>query len=177
MRRAEHDIDGIRPAFQDRRHGVDHDFDAFVGRQQAEGQDDGLAAEAELGLRLIRLDERKVGNAVRNDFDLVGRHLIDGAQQFARLLRHHHDVRRQLGDPVDDVALRGRRIGQNGMKGRDDRHGQPRQQRQDMRAGFAAEDAEFMLKGDDVEPAGIQEVGRPRIVFESSLIWNATAGG
>ena len=74
MRRAENDIDGIGTAFQDRRHRVDHDFDALVGRQQAEGQNDGLAAEAEFGLRLVGLDECEIGNSVRDDFDLFRRH-------------------------------------------------------------------------------------------------------
>ena len=57
MRRAEHDIDRIGPRFQDRRHGVDHDFDALVGGQQAECQNDRPAAETELGLGRVRRDE------------------------------------------------------------------------------------------------------------------------
>ena len=54
VRRAQNDIDRIGTALQDRRHRVDHDFDALVGRKQAEGQDDGPAAEAEPGLGLRR---------------------------------------------------------------------------------------------------------------------------
>ena len=79
---AEHDVNGIGAALQNRRHGIDDDFDAFVGREQAEGQDHGLAAEAEFCLCLIRLDERKIRNTMRNDFDLVGRHPIHRQQQF-----------------------------------------------------------------------------------------------
>ncbi len=48
MRRAEHDIDRIGPAFQDRRHGVNDDFDALVGRQQPKRQQDALVLESEL---------------------------------------------------------------------------------------------------------------------------------
>ena len=65
-----------------------------------------------------------------------------------------------LDDPVQDAALHRCRLGQNGVKRRDDRHGQPREQRHDVAAGFAAEDAEFMLERDDVELTCVQEVGR-----------------
>ena len=54
MRRAEHHIDRIRTPFQNRRHGVDHDFDALVGRQQAEGQNDRSAGKSEPGLGCVR---------------------------------------------------------------------------------------------------------------------------
>ena len=70
MGRAENDIDRVGTALQDRGHRVDHHFDALVGRQKSESQNDGLAAEAELDLRHVRFDERKVGNAVRDDLDL-----------------------------------------------------------------------------------------------------------
>ena len=46
MRRAEHDVHRVRAASQNRGHGVDHDFNALVGREQTESQDDGSAAEA-----------------------------------------------------------------------------------------------------------------------------------
>ena len=170
MRGAENDIDRIRAALQDRRHGIDHDFDALVRREQAERQNDGSVAEAELGLGLLGLDEREVGNAVRDDFDLFRRHPVDGAQQLAAFLRHDDDPRRHVDDPIHDVALRRRRLGQNGVKRRDDRHGQPREQRHDVAAGLAAENAEFMLQADDVELTGIQEVGRTHIVFELVIV-------
>ena len=59
-------------------------------------------------------------------------------------------------------ALRRRRLGEHGVQRRDDRHGQARQQRHDVAAGLAAENAEFVLQGDDVEPAGVQELGGAR---------------
>ena len=166
MRCAEHDIDRIRAALQNRRHGVDHDFDALVGRQQAECQNDRLPAKSELGLRRIGLDKRNVGNAVGNDFDLVVRHLIDAAQQLAALVGHHHDLRRRLDDALHHRALSGRRLGQHGMERRHHRHGEARQQREDVGAGFAAENSEFVLQANGVEPAGVQEVGRAHVLFD-----------
>ena len=51
------------------------------------------------------------------------------------------------------------------MQRRDDRHGQPRKQRHDVAAGFTAENTEFMLEGNGVEPARIQKAGRADIIL------------
>ena len=93
-----------------------------------------------------------------DDLDLVVRHAIDVAQQFAALLGHHDDLRGHLDDALHHRALSRRRLGQHGVQRRDDRHGQARQQRQDMGAGFAAENAELVLQTDDVEPAGVEKL-------------------
>ncbi len=166
MRCAEHDIYCIRAAFQNRRHGVDHDFDALVGRQQAECQNDRLPTKSEIGLRRIGPDKCDVRYAVGNDFDLVVRHLIDAAQQLAALLGHHHDLRRRLDDALHYCALNGRRLGQHGMERCHHRHGEARQQHEDVGAGFATENSEFVLQAHGVEPAGIQEVCCMHVFFD-----------
>ncbi len=79
MCRAENDIHGVGAAAQDRRHGVDHDFDSLVGRQQTERQDDRFAAKAEFILCRIGLSESCVGNSVRNDLDLFLRDAVHSA--------------------------------------------------------------------------------------------------
>ena len=89
MGRTEHDVDRVRATFQDRGHGVDHDLDALAGGQQAERQNDRAAAESEFGLCRVRLNKRKVGNAMGNDFDFFVRHAIDATQQLASLVGHH----------------------------------------------------------------------------------------
>ena len=71
MGRAENDIDGVRAGFDDRRHGIDHSLDAFARRQQAEREDDGLPAEPELGLGVMRLEKGKVGDSVRDHLNLL----------------------------------------------------------------------------------------------------------
>jgi hypothetical protein len=43
VRRTENAIHDIGTAFQDQEHGIDHDFDAFVGREKTERQNDGSA--------------------------------------------------------------------------------------------------------------------------------------
>ena len=75
------------------------------------------------------------------------------------------------------AALRRRRLGKNRMQRGDDRHGQPRQQRHDVAARVAAENAEFMLEGDDVEPAGIQEVGRAHVIVDPVVVDLKADGG
>lgn len=70
MRGAQHHVDRIGLPVQDRRHCIDHDFDALVWRKQAEGKNDRLAGEPEPGFRRVRFGELSVGNAVRDDLDL-----------------------------------------------------------------------------------------------------------
>ena len=170
VRGAENHIDRVGPALQDRRHGVDDEFDTLARREQPERQNDGPVAEAQLGLRLLGLNEWKIGSPVRDDLDLVCRHPIHGAQQLSTFLRHDDDPRRYFDDAIHDIALRRGRLGQDGVQRRDDRHGQPRQQRHDVAARFATEDAEFMLETDDFELARIQEIGRPHVVLDFVIV-------
>ena len=177
MRRTEDDIHRIGAALEDRRHRIDHDFDPFVGREQPERQDDGFAAEAEPPLRRVGLDEGGVGNAVRNDFDLFRRHAVHGPQQFTGLLGHDDDLRRSIDDSAQDVALHGSRFRKDGVKGADDRHGQPRKQRQDVTAGVAAENAKLMLEADDLELLCIQELGGARVFVQIRIVDLKPNGG
>ena len=80
VRGAENHIDRIRAAIQDRGHSIDHEFDALARREQPERQNDGSIAEAQLGLRLFRLNEWKVGSAVGDELDLLRRHPVHSAQ-------------------------------------------------------------------------------------------------
>ncbi len=61
-------------------------------------------------------------------------------------------------------AARG--LGQHRMQRRHHRHGEARQQRKDVGAGFATENSEFVLQAHGVEPAGVQKVCRARILFD-----------
>ena len=54
MRGAEHDVDGVGMAREDRGQRVDDVLDALVGREQAEGEDHRLALDAELVLAARR---------------------------------------------------------------------------------------------------------------------------
>ena len=170
MRRTEYDVDRVRAPFQDRGHGVDHHLDALAGRQQPERQNDRTAAETEFGLCRVRPDKRKVGHAMGDDLDLVVRHPIDAPQQFTALVGHHDDLRGRLDDATHHGALDRSWLFQHGVQCRDDRHGKARQQLEDVGAGFAAENPEFVLQADDVEPAGVQKRRRPNILFDCVVL-------
>src|SRR5271156_3957312 len=105
MRRAEDDINGVRPAAKDRWHRVDHIFDPLVRGKKTEGEDDSLASEAEARLCLFRLGERYVRNAVRNYLDLLGGHVVDLLQKLAGLLGHNHHPRGGGDNPVNYSPL------------------------------------------------------------------------
>ena len=123
-----------------------------------------------LAFAVVRRDKRKVGDAVGDDLDLVVRHAIDIAQQFTALAGHHDDLRGHLDDALHHRALRRRRRGQHRMQRRDDRHGQARQQLQDMGPGVAAENSEFVLQTDDVEPAGVEKRGGADILLDAAIL-------
>ena len=92
VRRTENDIHRILMAFQDRGHGINHDLYALIGREKAERQNDGPAAEAQFKLRLVGLYECHVGNSVRHDLDLFRRHPVYCTQQLPTFLGHDDDL-------------------------------------------------------------------------------------
>jgi hypothetical protein len=63
------------------------------------------------------------------------------------------------------------------MQRRDDRHRQPGQQAHDMASGGTAEDAEFMLERDRVEPIRVQEIGGARVIFNLVIFYLAANDG
>jgi hypothetical protein len=69
MRCAENHVDGVGARLEDRRHGIDHDLDAFVRGKQAKCQDDGLAAEAELRLGEMRIEKGNIRDSMRDHLD------------------------------------------------------------------------------------------------------------
>ena len=52
------------------------------------------------------------------------------------------------------------------MERRHHRHGEARQQHEDVGAGFAAENSEFVLQAYGVEPAGVEEIRRAHVLFD-----------
>ena len=165
MRRPKYDINRIRSAFQDRGHGVDHDLDALAGRQQPECQNDGADAESQSCLCRVRRDKWKVGDTMGNDLDLLVRHAMDTVQQLTGLFGHHDDLRGRPDDSVRYRALDRARAGQHRVQCRDHRHGQARQQFEDVGTGVAAENPEFVLQADDVKSTSVQRSRGARILL------------
>ena len=63
------------------------------------------------------------------------------------------------------------------MQRRHDRDGQARQQGHDLTSRFAAENAEFMLQGNGLEPAAVQIFGRPHIIIRPIVVDLQADGG
>ena len=82
MRLAQHDVNDVGKFADDVRQRAQRVLDALVRREQAEGEQHLLARHAELVLEIIRVGERHVGNAVRDEINLGGRRLIDLEQKF-----------------------------------------------------------------------------------------------
>jgi hypothetical protein len=131
-----------------------------------EGEDDSSARKAEARLCLFRLGERYVRNAVRNHLDLLGGRVVDLVQKLAGLLGHDHHPRGDGDDPVDHSPLNARRLRQDRMQRCHHGHAEPVEQRENVVAGFAAEDAELVLERDNIVPAVIQNIRCVSVVLD-----------
>ena len=105
MSSAKNDIDGIRARFNDFRHGIEHDLDAFVRRQETEGQNDHLSGEVEFGLGVMCFEEREIRYSVRYDLNLASWHVVNGTEEFVAFFRHDDDFCRNVHDPTHHVVL------------------------------------------------------------------------
>src|SRR5438477_2917328 len=148
---AEDDVGGARTRLNYSRHGIDHILDAFVRRKEAEGENNCLSAEAKLCFDLLRFEKWEIGDSMRDELDLAIRHVINGTEYVATLLRHDDEFGRITIDLTHHLALKGSRICEDRMKRRNDRHFEARQELDNIAPGFAAKSSVFVLKGDYVE--------------------------
>ena len=84
-----------------------------------------LALDAELLLVRVRIDERRVGDAVRDQVDLGLGHAVDLAQELDRFLVMTTTRADRSASSVRTRRWSGR-VAQDGVEGRDDRHPQVR---------------------------------------------------
>ena len=147
----------------------DHIFDTLARRNQAEGQRHGFAFHTELVLVKVRIDKGHVRDAVRNEVDFLRWHPIIFAQQTMRPPRHHDHAGGESGDLLQNAALFGIRLFQDGVKGCHQGDLQLAQQRQNVSARESAEDAIFVLQADHLGLAEVQKVRRALIRFEVLL--------
>ena len=118
----------------------------LFAESRPKAEQDDLALDAKQVLVETRIDERHIGNAVRDHVDLLRQHAIDLLQEFRAALAHDDQPVGQGGDFFQHPALIGIGIAQNGVQGRDDGHAQFAQERQDVAARPPAEDAIFVLQ-------------------------------
>jgi len=77
MRGACNHVDSIAVSGEDARHRLDHAFEPFVGRKQSKRKKDALALAREATFIEVRLLKRQIGDAMRNQIDLLGRDAED----------------------------------------------------------------------------------------------------
>ncbi len=111
MGSAKNDIDGVRGGFDDFRHGIEHGLNAFIWRQETEGQNDHLPGEVEFGLGMIWFEKREIGYSVGYDLNLVRWHGMNRTEKFTACFRHDNDSCRNIYDPAHHLMLNGRRFG------------------------------------------------------------------
>jgi hypothetical protein len=155
---AEDDVDGLGIMHQDFGQRFDDVFESLVGREESEGQQNQLAFDAEAILVKAGIDEGDVGDAVRDQIDLLFGHAVDVAQEAGAALAHHHQPVGALDQFFHDAALIRIGLAQHGVQGGDDRHAQLAQQRQNVAARRAAEDAVFMLQANEVHVVAVEEI-------------------
>ena len=155
MRRAEHDVDGVRMLREDRGHRVDHVLDALVGREEAEGEDDRAALDAEL---VLATAIGRDGNAVRDDVDLRRVHAVHGVEERRAVAAHDDEAVGEADERVHHGALHGIGLREDRVERRDDRHAEIAQELEHVAAGLRSEDAVLVLDGDDVDGADVEEV-------------------
>ena len=87
---ADHVVQCLGTAGEDRRHRPDHRLDALARGQQAEGHDRLAVNDAQPLPRQLGRLERAIGHAMLDHRDLARRHLIDALEQRARMIGHDH---------------------------------------------------------------------------------------
>ena len=92
---AQDNVNHLGELGHDLRQSVQHVLDALVGRKQAEGEQHHLAFHAELVLKVGRIDEPHVGNAMRDQIDLGRWRVVDVLQHLPAALGHDNQARRE----------------------------------------------------------------------------------
>jgi len=96
---------------------------------------------------------------------------VNTLEQLTSNLTHNDEHLTAAGYVLDDSALTGQRIGQNGMKGSDYRFPDPVKKDVYVMTIIAAEDAKFMLQIDYIYPGMVNKIGRSDIVTGFVLVY------
>ena len=147
MRRAEHDVDGVRVTFEDRRQRVDHVLDPLVGREQAEREDHRTCPATPSCVLAGGAVERHARDPVRDEVDLLARarrapRAADRAPCALMTTRRSESC---ASSSMTTRCCAGFGAREDRVQRRHDRHPQLAQQREHVAARLAAEDAVLVL--------------------------------
>jgi hypothetical protein len=128
------------------------------GTEQAEGEQQRAARQPERGLGRLLVELGSGGHAVRDHAHL---RRVDAAALDQQLHRPVASTTRRRSGPRPGGwrALLGRRVRQDGVQRRHDRHPHVLEQLVDVRAGVAPEDAELVLHAEHVEVGAVDVLG------------------
>src|SRR5918993_1810810 len=117
MSRADDEIDDVRKAAHDLGQGADYGFDALVGAQQAEREQQASIRYAELRFqRSLVAALIHHGDAVRDDANLRAANAVRRLEQILRNAAHHDDGGAELEQLPDDGGLVLRRLLEHRMQ-------------------------------------------------------------
>ena len=170
MRRAEHDIDDVRMPPENRRQRLDDIFDALVRREQAESEQHRLPFHAEDVLVEIRVNERHVDHAMRDEIDLRRVHAVDGLQHVPSALRHDDEAVRERIELFHHRALVGIWLAQDRVQRRHHRLPHFAQESQQMAPRRPAINAELVLHRDDLDVVDVQKLRRAPVGIQLLLL-------
>ena len=128
-----------------------------------------LAVDSELLLVGVRIGERRVGDAMVDNVNLMLGHAVDIHQKRAAALGHHDQPRRKIGQPQHHPPMVGRGLAEDGVQRGNDRHSQVAQQGQNMPARRPAVEAVLVLQAYHVYVAEVEKIGRPAVRIEILL--------
>ena len=154
----EHDVHHIGKLRQNCRQGIEHILDALIGREQAEGEQNGAAFYLELIFEVGRIHESHIGNTMGDQIDLVHRSLVDIVQHLSSAIGHDHQPGREGDQFFHHPPLVRLGFAQDGMQGGDYGHFQLPQHGQDVATDRAAEYAELMLQANHINIADVEEI-------------------
>jgi len=166
---AEDDIDDIGEGGLDGGEGVEDVRDALVGGEEAKGEEDDFAFDAELVFEVGGVDEADIGDAVGNEDDFGEGGGVGVEEDLAAAFGHDDEVAGAGEEAVHDAALIGVGLFEDGVEGGDDGHAEFAEEGKDVAAGGAAVDAELVLEADDVDVGDVEEVGGAEVGGEVLL--------
>jgi len=163
VRLPHHDENRAGKIGDDARQRAQSVFNALVRRKEPEGEQHLFARHAELVLVEIWIGKRHIGDAMRDEIDFFRGRLVNVEQDAPALFGHNDKTRRETNQLAHNAQLVRVGIAQDRMQGGHDRHVQLVQQREQVAARHAAEDAELVLHAENIDIRDVQEIGRAQI--------------
>ena len=161
----------LRMFFDNFRKRLQHVFNAFIGGKQAECEQHLLAFHAKLIFVIVGIHKRCIRNTVMDKSNFFFRHSVDFFKKIYRLSAHDDQFVGQGSQRAHDFTIFRGRIFQNRMQRCHYRHAKLPEKLQQMAAGWAAENAVFMLHADNISLTDIEKLRSDTVVGQCILVY------